>query len=185
MQPGSPDLGALIGALADDDRRKVFAAVELGAGSLDAVVDATGLTRAAAVTALGRLVHLGVVVEGAGTLAVLGAAFQAAARQALARPRSTEHDDAPAALRAVLSAFVKDGRITALPAAAGRRTVLLDWLVQDFEPGRRFTEQQVNAIIAKRHADTAALRRYLVDAGFLDRADGLYWRAGGTVAAAV
>ena len=61
----------------------------------------------------------------------------------------------------MLSAFVKDGRITALPAAAGRRMVLLDWLVQDFEPGRRFTEQQVNAIIAKRHADTAALRREL------------------------
>jgi len=29
--------------------------------------------------------------------------------------------------------------------------------------------------------DYAALRRYLVDEGFLDRADGVYWRAGGTV----
>ena len=39
----------------------------------------------------------------------------------------------------------------------------------------------VNLILGQRHADTAALRRYLVDDGFLDRADGQYWRAGGTV----
>jgi hypothetical protein len=39
----------------------------------------------------------------------------------------------------------------------------------------------VNLILGKRHADTAALRRHLVDHGFLDRADGQYWRSGGTV----
>jgi hypothetical protein len=39
----------------------------------------------------------------------------------------------------------------------------------------------VNLILGKRHADTAALRRYLVDEGLLDRAGGEYWRAGGTV----
>jgi hypothetical protein len=39
----------------------------------------------------------------------------------------------------------------------------------------------VNLMLGKWHADTAALRRYLVDEGFLDRADGVYWRAGGTV----
>ena len=31
------------------------------------------------------------------------------------------------------------------------------------------------------HPDVAALRRYLVEEGFLDRGDGLYWRSGGTV----
>jgi hypothetical protein len=31
------------------------------------------------------------------------------------------------------------------------------------------------------HPDYAALRRYLVDAGFLDRAGGEYWRSGGTI----
>jgi hypothetical protein len=59
--------------------------------------------------------------------------------------------------------------------------VVLDWLVQFFEPGRRYTESAVNLIIGQRHPDTAALRRYLVDNDFLDRADGMYWRCGGTV----
>lgn len=31
------------------------------------------------------------------------------------------------------------------------------------------------------HDDFAALRRYLVDEGFLARRDGYYWRSGGTV----
>ena len=39
----------------------------------------------------------------------------------------------------------------------------------------------VNLMLGKWHADTAALRRYLVDEGFLDRESGVYWRVGGTV----
>jgi hypothetical protein len=65
--------------------------------------------------------------------------------------------------------------------AASKKMVILDWLAQDFEPGATYTEKMVNLILGKRHADTAALRRYLVDHGFLDRADGEYWRSGGTV----
>ena len=41
----------------------------------------------------------------------------------------------------------------------------------------------VNLKLGLWHADTASLRRYLVDEGFLDRADGVYWRSGGTVSA--
>ena len=38
----------------------------------------------------------------------------------------------------------------------------------------------VNLILAQVHPDTAALRRYLVDDDFLSRADGEYWRTGGS-----
>jgi hypothetical protein len=98
----------------------------------------------------------------------------------LARPRSTEHDHQPAAWQPVLRAFVVDGRLTALPTKHSKRMIILDWLAQDFELGRRYSEAAVNLILGQHHADTAALRRYLVDAGLLDRADGHYWRSGGT-----
>ena len=82
----------------------------------------------------------------------------------------------------VLRAFVKDGRLQSIPAAHCKRTVILDLLAQDFEPGRRYSEKQVNLVLGKRYADTAALRRYLVDDGFLEREGGgsHYWRSGGT-----
>jgi hypothetical protein len=35
-------------------------------------------------------------------------------------------------------------------------------------------------MLAQVHPDAAALRRYLVDDGFLSRAGGMYWRTGGT-----
>lgn len=78
--------------------------------------------------------------------------------------------------------FVTDGRITRLPAKWSKRLVLLDHVARLFEPGRRFPEAEVNAILAEVFPDdVAALRRYLVDGGFLDREAGEYWRAGGTV----
>jgi hypothetical protein len=123
------------------------------------------------------------VVQRDGALHVHAQAFQAAAREALARTPSAEHADAPDEARQVLSAFVVDGRITSIPASQSKRQVLLDWLSQDFEPGRRYTEAMVNLIIGRRHADTAAWRRYLVDHEFLSRESGEYWRTGGTTTA--
>ena len=175
------DAAALAGALADDDRRRVFAAVELGAATLEEVVAATGLGAGAASTALGRLVSMGLVVSGDRALVVLGAAFQQAARASMQYVRSSEHEQYPAEQRKVLDAFVRDGRIVSIPAAAGKRAVLLDWLAQLFEPGRRYTEREVNAMIGRLHADTAAWRRYLVEHELLSREAGEYWRTGGSV----
>ena len=167
--------------LADGDRRQCFAAVELGATTRDAVVAATDLSIERVAKALGRLVSGGLVVAGdGGGLYVVGAAFQMAAREALHRADSGEHGDQPVEIRRVLRNFVSDGRLSQIPAAAGKRRVVLDWLAQDFEPGRRYSEPMVNLILGQRHQDTAALRRYLVDDGLLDRAEGHYWRSGGT-----
>lgn len=179
-EPRQLDAATIVGALADDDRRRVFAALELGAGTLDEVVTATGLDATAAGKAVGRLADVGLVEQHDGTLVVLGAAFQRAAREALARPRSTEHDDLPAEARKVMDAFVADGRLQQIPTARAKRLVVLDWLAQAFEPGRHYSEAQVNLLLGQRHADTAALRRYLVDDGFLSREAGQYWRSGGS-----
>jgi hypothetical protein len=144
---------------------------------------ATGLDARATSRALRRLDDAGLVVTGAdGTVVLVAAAFVHAARAAAARRpvRPEEHADASAEQAKVLRTFVQGGRLTSIPAARGKRLVVLDWLAQRFEPGRRYSERMVNAIIGQVHADTAALRRYLVDEGFMDREAGEYWRAGGT-----
>jgi hypothetical protein len=175
------DATALVGLLADGDRRRVVAAIELGARRLDQIVTATSLDNTRVAKALGKLVESGLVGQGVDGLSVAADVFQAASRQANIRPPSTEFDEVPDEARKVLRSFVVDGRLQSIPVAPAKRTVILDWLAQSFEPGRKYTEKMVNLILGQRHADTAALRRYLVDDGFLDRADGQYWRAGGTV----
>jgi hypothetical protein len=81
-----------------------------------------------------------------------------------------------------LRAFIRDGRITAVPAKRARRRLLLNEVAQAFEPGRRYPENVVDEILKSVFDDHCAMRRYLVDEAFLSRtADGVYWRAGGTV----
>jgi hypothetical protein len=176
------DAGRLAGLLADDDRRRMFAAVELGGTTLDSAATIAGLPAARAAKALSTLAAAGLVVQGdSGGLYVVGAAFKVAAREALSRQPSDEHADRHDEVRRVFDAFVRGGRLTQIPTNRQKRLVVLDWLAQEFEPGTRYSEPMVNLILGKRHPDTAALRRYLVDEGLLDRAGGEYWRAGGTV----
>jgi hypothetical protein len=174
----------LVGLLADDDRRAVFAALVLGASDPESVRRASGLEVRPAVRALQRLIDAGLVVRGDdGSVHLLGEAFALAARAEAERdPRSDEHGDAPDDVARVLRAFVRDGRLVSIPTVHSKRLVVLDWLSQRFEPGRQYSEQMVNLILGQVHADTAALRRYLVDDDFLSRADGFYWRTGGSYA---
>ena len=86
--------------------------------------------------------------------------------------------DPPAQLRP----FIRDGRITAIPAKRIRRRLLLDQVVQAFEPARTYPEPAVDEILKAVFDDHCTLRRYLVDESFLSRtAAGVYWRVGGTV----
>jgi hypothetical protein len=80
-----------------------------------------------------------------------------------------------------LRAFVKDGRVTTLPAKRSRRLLLLEHIAQAFEPGVQYPERAVNAALRALFDDHAALRRYLVDEGYMSREAGLYWRTGGAV----
>ena len=73
-----------------------------------------------------------------------------------------------------------DGRLHTIPSKHSKLLVVLDFLSQAFEPGLRYPESRVNEILGEFHPDHAALRRYLVENGFLDRADSHYWRSGGT-----
>lgn len=94
--------------------------------------------------------------------------------------------DPDAARQRILDTFMNAGRIVQIPRQNAKRRVLLDVLAQEFEPGVRYTEREVNEVLARFHPDTAAWRRYLVDEEFMERdsstgSSSEYWRAGGTV----
>jgi hypothetical protein len=90
-------------------------------------------------------------------------------------------DDALTDREAVLRAFVRpDGTLSAIPTRIRKRLVVLNEMAQAFAIGETYDETQVNNVLRGWHDDVAALRRYLVEEGFLERREGLYWRAGGT-----
>ncbi len=162
------------------------AALILGASETADIAATAGLAVRDALDALERL-RGGGLVEGDARSGwvLLGEAFKLAARSA---PRSEpepgidlEGASVAAGDERVLRAAFRDGRLVQWPSKRDKRLVVLDHIAQRFEPGRRYTERQVNAELATLHEDTAMLRRWLVDEGFCDRADGEYWRSGGTV----
>lgn len=89
----------------------------------------------------------------------------------------SQPDDAETARRF----FSPDGRLHTMPTRHVKRRFVLDRIAQRFEPGRTYAEREVDAVLKEIHDDHAALRRYLVDDGFLARENGVYWRVGGTV----
>jgi len=79
----------------------------------------------------------------------------------------------------VLGNFVDaGGRLISIPAQHKKLLVVLRWLVEDFQPGRRYPESEINRIIGRRHPDFATLRRLLVDEELMQRRRGVYWRTG-------
>jgi RimJ/RimL family protein N-acetyltransferase len=85
----------------------------------------------------------------------------------------------------ILGRFFAGGRLIEIPVVASKRRLVMEKLALMFEPGERYAEHEVNFKIQLVHADYAAIRRYMVDEGFLDRADGVYWRTGGRYEAPV
>ena len=73
-------------------------------------------------------------------------------------------------------AFVRDGRLIALPRRPALLEVACAFLAERFERDRLYDERDVNAILADDAPDPATLRRLLVDHGFLGRRASVYWR---------
>jgi hypothetical protein len=178
-----PDAATIAGLLADDARRRVVAALVLGSSTVADIRAVTGLSARSVAAALARLVDGELVVRGDdGAHVLLGEAFrQAAIAAAPERPEPDPTGEVPEDAAKVLRTFFRGGRLMSIPTQRSKKVIVLDRLAQEFDVGTRYSERQVNAILRRFHEDVAALRRYLVDEGFLSRAAGQYWRSGGTV----
>jgi hypothetical protein len=179
---GSPD--EIVRALADPERLAIAGLLAREDRTAEEVADALGLARRRAQMHLGRLTAAGVaaVAEDRRTYRLDPEALRHAA-ELVGPPR-----EAGLALGAasddeelVLRTFFRNGRLTEIPMKRTKRRIVLERIALEFEPGRRYDEREVNAIVGVFFNDHASLRRYLVDEGFLDRAHGVYWRAGGRV----
>ncbi len=161
---------ALAGLLADRSRLKALSAVALGATSPAEVAAASGLSPRQVTGALHRLQDL--VVEGPDGLQVAYDDLRALAA------RQVEHEP--------LRPFVQGSRLRSLPSSATRRREVLAHVAEQvFEEGRDQTEPEVNALLGAwcegGEVDHAALRRYLVEAGLVSRAGGVYRRGGSPI----
>jgi len=75
--------------------------------------------------------------------------------------------------------FAPDNRllIKGFPAKEKRKIIIMQKLIGDFEPGKQYTEKEVNALLKNYYEDYVSVRRCMIQYGFLDRnTEGtMYW----------
>jgi biotin operon repressor len=173
-------------ALADANRLKIVGLLAREALSVEQIAAMLNLHASTVSHHLGQLAQAGLVsarAEGYYSVYQLETkALEALAQRLLAReilPGVAEELDVEAFDRKVLKTYLNsEGKLVDFPTQHKKEMVILRYVVQAFEPGVRYTEKQVNQILARYHDDTARLRRYLIDAKLMAREDGgrAYWR---------
>jgi hypothetical protein len=179
---GTPE--EVLRALADPTRLSVAGMLARGPGTAAAVAKELGLRTDAVQRHLTRLARVGIVaVDGdRRTYRLQVEGLRAAAAEAgPARDPGLALGAADEGEESVLRQYFRAGRLTEIPVRRSKRLVILERLALEFDVGERYPERQVNRILERFHPDVAALRRYLVDEGFLSRERGEYWRTGGRV----
>jgi len=71
----------------------------------------------------------------------------------------------------IKSRYFEQGMLKVLPKKIVSKRAVLEEVAQRFEPGREYTEQEVNAVLGAIYDDITTLRRSLVDYGYMFRAD--------------
>jgi hypothetical protein len=72
--------------------------------------------------------------------------------------------------------FRPDGTLISIPAKSVKRIAVLHHIASDLSPDTKYPEKDLNLIIAKYHDDTAAIRRYMIEYGILERdSESVYW----------
>lgn len=74
----------------------------------------------------------------------------------------------------VIENFFEYGKLKNIPAQRKKRLIVLKEMAKAFEPGREYTEREVNIIIADFHDDFCTLRREMICENILTRENSIY-----------
>jgi len=181
VEESAPELLTVFKALADESRLKIIGLLATRERSVDELATSLKLKPPTVSHHLATLKENGLVtMRTSGTTHVyrfrpeaLRELNRRLAPEKLAIPDDEQGDDWE---RKVLADFSEEGRLKAIPVNERKRLAVIKWFARKFEPGRRYPELEVNAIVAEFVNDFASVRRYLVDYRFMERRNSVYWR---------
>lgn len=166
----------------NESRLKIIGHLANGEKSVGQLANLLALKEPTVSHHLAEMKGIGLVsVRAEGTMRIYGLngkALEAMSKDIFARsnlaamvksPETTEEEK-------ILRTWVRDGRITGIPAQEKKKQVIIRWLAGQIDPNRRWTEREFSEWLAQFNEDYATLRRYLVDSGYMARENGVYWR---------
>lgn len=174
-------------ALADANRLKIAGLLAEKPRAVGELAELLGLSVSTTSHHLSYLTHVGLVSARAeGHFYIYSLHTERLAQMAqtlkdqLAATPAAQPEEGDLFDRKVLRSFTDSaGRITAFPAQEKKFLVILRYALQAFEPGKRYTEKEVNEILQRFNKDTASLRRGFIEYKMMQRdPDGRsYWIA--------
>lgn len=167
-------------AMSDPHRLRIIGLLTKKPATREEVAARLNLSAKDSLNHLAFLEFVGAVTQSEGVFSLNDDRLAVLAKEKLEeeRPSFVPPADLDEKSKKILRAHLRaDGSIRQIPAAP-KLQVILNYLVAFFEFDRDYTEREVNEVIRRFHADTAGLRRDLIEAGLLARiSDGSrYWR---------
>lgn len=163
----------LLKAIADETRLRILGLLADENHSGKELADALALTAPTISHHMRRLIDAGVVTEQRDAqrhVYSLNAELLRSVRSN-EQPGNIPNEDERAK---TLRHFIKDGKLVRIPASRKQRVFVLQYLLEQFDPGREYPEREVNDLLGSFNEDYATLRRELVDYGYLKRDKGIY-----------
>ena len=77
----------------------------------------------------------------------------------------------------VIESFFEYGKLKSIPSQRKKERIVLEEIAKAFEPGKEYSEREVNIIIADYHDDFCTIRRDMIAEGILLRDKEFYWLA--------
>ena len=167
-------------ALSDPERLRIIGLLSQGNATREEIAARLNLSAKDSLTHLGFLEFVGVVTQTEGVFALNNDKLATLGKEKLVSGgnKFNPPEDLDEFSKKILRDYLNpDGTIRQVPDQKKIGPVL-EYLIQNFEFDRTYTEREVNTIIKRFNEDTAGLRRDLVDAGMLAREDdgSKYWR---------
>ena len=173
-------LAKLLKVIADETRLRILGVLAEGGRNGKELGEQLQLTAPTISHHMRKLVDAGIVTatqDAQQQIYALNTNLLAAARSApLAAPASSrEQSNAEGDERSkVLRNFFEGERLKSIPARRKQRVIVLQYLLERFNPHRTYTEPEINDLLRIAHEDVATLRRELVDYGYMERERGVY-----------
>jgi hypothetical protein len=165
----------------DDERLKIIGGLANGPADVPTLAEQLNLKPALVMRHLAKLSEVGLVRAETGPQASryhleVDALHRLKKKFFGLQPGQAGRSEPQNEVEKTLAAYLKGEWLSHIPVKPAKRLIVLEWLAQKFEVDQRYPEKQVNEILNRHFDDHASLRRALVDYGFMERDQGIYWR---------
>jgi biotin operon repressor len=174
MDQSLHDRVALLKVIADETRLRILGLLSERDYSGKELAERLGLTAPTISHHVRKLTAAGIVMSTADAQRQLYSLNSDLLRDVRKEPANPPGKGPLDAREKTLKNFFDGERLKSIPAQRKQRVIVLQALLERFEPGKKYPEKAVNEILLTAHEDYATLRRELVDYGYMVRENGVY-----------